>query len=141
MTWNTTKIFRSSTLAAMLVVACCSVSTRLLAAGHLDDPTGADWMAFFELPFLLITIIYGFRTASALKGGAFGRGMGFIAWGAVVMGIGHMHMQIDQMYHFNLFARLLGPSGGAIAFLVALIVTWVLTGSGFYSIYKASSKG
>ncbi|MBI3940610.1 MAG: hypothetical protein HY315_07220 [Acidobacteria bacterium] len=93
-----------------------------------------------ELPFLVITVFFGFRTANALKGGAFGRGMGLIAWGAVVMAVGHLHMQADQMFQFNLFATIFGAGGGSVAFLLALIVTWLLTGSGFHSIYRASSK-
>ncbi|MBI2821004.1 MAG: hypothetical protein HYX74_02150 [Acidobacteria bacterium] len=97
-------------------------------------------MAIFELPFLLITIIFGFRTATALKGGAFGRGMGLIAWGAVIMGIGHIQMQVNQIFHVSLLAVVFGSVGAPIAFLIALIATWVLTGSGFYSIYRASAR-
>jgi hypothetical protein len=47
-------------------------------------------------------------------------------------------LQIEHYYGFNLFKSLLGSFSGSIAWFVALIVTWGLSGLGFYSIYKAS---
>ncbi|MEW5940177.1 MAG: hypothetical protein AB1750_10970 [Chloroflexota bacterium] len=91
-----------------------------------------------ELPFLLIAVFFAFRTAQALKGGAFGQGMRLVAFGSLVMAIGHIHMQVDALFGFNLFNSLLGSIGGNIAWIAALIVTWVLTGLGFVSIYKAA---
>ena len=93
---------------------------------------------FFELPFLLIAVYFAFRTAEALKGGAFGKGMQFIAYGSLVMAIGHMHMLANGIWGFNLFNTLFGATIGGIVWVIALITTWVLTGYGFYSIYQAS---
>jgi hypothetical protein len=92
----------------------------------------------FELPFLLISVYFAFLTAQALKGGAFGKGMLFIAYGSLVMAIGHSHMLADSMFGFNLFNTLFGETLGQIIWVIALIVTWVLTGYGFYCIYRAS---
>lgn len=91
-----------------------------------------------ELPFLGIAIVFAFMTAASLKGGLFGKGMLYIALGFLVMAIGHIHMQVEHVYGFNLFNFLLGDSGGRIAWFVALIITWGLTGIGFYSLLKAS---
>lgn len=96
------------------------------------------WFGVMELPFLFISVFFAFLTANALKGGKFGKGMTFMAWGFLVMAIGHLHMQIEHYYGFNLFKSLLGQISGSIAWFVALIVTWGLSGLGFYSIYKAS---
>jgi len=93
---------------------------------------------FMELPFLLISVFFAFATAQALKGGKFGRGMNMIAWGFVVMAIGHLHMQIEHIYNYNLFKHLLGETGGTVAWFTALIITWGFSGLGFYSILKAS---
>lgn len=98
-----------------------------------------DWFGIFELPFLVLCIVFAFLTAGALRGGAFGRGMGFLAWGFLVMGIGHLHMQIDRFFAVNLFERILGATAGNIAWILALILTWTLSGIGFYNIYKAST--
>jgi hypothetical protein len=99
------------------------------------------WFGFMELPFLFISVFFAFLTAYALKGGKFGKGMTYMAWGFLVMAIGHLHMQIEHYYGFNLFKSLLGQMSGSIAWFAALIVTWGLSGLGFYSIYKASKGG
>jgi hypothetical protein len=96
------------------------------------------WFGFMELPFLFISVFFAFLTAYALKGGKFGKGMTYMAWGFLVMAIGHLHMQIEHYYGFNLFKSLLGQISGSIAWFAALIVTWGLSGLGFYSIYRAS---
>ena len=96
------------------------------------------WFAFAELPFLLIALVFGFITANKLKGGKFGTGMNLIAWGFLVMAVGHLHMFVDKLYGFNLFNSLFGPTGGTIAWILALMVTWGLSGAGFWSMYKAS---
>jgi hypothetical protein len=73
-----------------------------------------------------------------MKGGKFGKGMTFMAWGFLVMAVGHLHMQIEHYYGINIFKTLFGSISGSIAWFVALVVTWGLSGLGFYSIYKAS---
>jgi hypothetical protein len=94
-----------------------------------------------ELPFLLIAVVFAFRTANALKGGVFGRGMLLIALGALVMAIGHLHLQAQTMWGLNIFGSLLGSTVGTAVWIIALMITWALTGAGFYSIYKTSKAG
>jgi hypothetical protein len=96
------------------------------------------WFGVMELPFLFISVFFAFLTAYALKGGKFGKGMKFMAWGFLVMAVGHLHMQVEHFYGFNLFKYLLGQAGGSIAWFIALVVTWGLSGLGFWSMYKAS---
>jgi len=43
------------------------------------------WFGVMELPFLFISVFFAFFTAYALKGGKFGKGMTFMAWGFLVM--------------------------------------------------------
>ena len=95
---------------------------------------------FLELPFLFIAVYFAFLTAQSLKGGAFGKGMLFIAYGSMVMAIGHSHMLADSIWGFNLFNTLFGPTLGQVIWVIALITTWGLTGYGFYSIYMASKR-
>ncbi|BDD01109.1 hypothetical protein [Persicobacter psychrovividus] len=104
-----------------------------LSGGALNGILGS-----LELPFLLIAVVFSFLTANRLKGGKFGTGMQFMAWGFLVMAVGHLHMQIDHFYGFNLFNTLLGEVAGSIAWFVALIITWGLSSTGFYKIYHAS---
>ena len=99
---------------------------------HLQTAFG-----LLELPFLIICIVFAFLTAKSLKGGKFGSGMGFLAWGFLVMAVGHLSMQLDSMYQFNLFSELFGDIGHYFWY-IALIATWSLSGVGFYKIYKAS---
>jgi hypothetical protein len=96
------------------------------------------WSGFMELPFLFISVFFAFATAHALKGGKFGKGMNLIAWGFVVMALGHLHMQIEHFYGFNIFKSLFGEVGGTLVWFTALIITWGFSGLGFYSILKAS---
>ena len=96
------------------------------------------WSGVMELPFLLISVFFAFATARALKGGRFGKGMNLIAWGFVVMAIGHLHMQIEHFYGFNIFKSLMGETLGTLAWFIALIITWGFSGLGFYSILKSS---
>jgi hypothetical protein len=98
------------------------------------------WYALVEIPALAVAIVFGFLTARALKGGRFGSGMTLIAWGFLVMAIGHLHMQVEAVFGFNLFSAALGPAGGQVAWIAALLVTWTLTGLGFYRLYHASSR-
>lgn len=91
-----------------------------------------------EFPLLFIAVFFAFKTSSALRGGSFGTGMAYIAWGFLVMAIGHLHMQIEHLYGMNVFNELLGPHFGQLAWLIALMATWLLSGLGFYSLYKSS---
>jgi hypothetical protein len=106
------------------------------AAAHSSNMS--YWFGIMELPFLFIAVLFAFLTAYALRGGKFGKGMTFMAWGFLVMAIGHLHMQIEHYYGINIFKTVLGQVSGSIAWFVALVVTWGLSGLGFYSIYKAS---
>jgi hypothetical protein len=113
----------------------------LQANGAITDPHSSNmgyWFGVMELPFLFISVFFAFLTAYALRGGKFGKGMTFMAWGFLVMAVGHLHMQIEHYYGFNLFKTLFGQLSGSIAWFIALIVTWGLSGLGFWSIYKAS---
>jgi hypothetical protein len=122
--------------------ARCQSQCDLLQVNNAAITThGANmsyWFGVMELPFLFIAVFFAFLTAYALRGGRFGKGMTYMAWGFLVMAVGHLHMQIEHYYGFNLFKSLLGQISGSIAWFVALIVTWGLSGLGFYSIYKAS---
>lgn len=118
-------------------VKCNLLQASNAAAGTHANATGY-WFGIMELPFLFISVFFAFMTAYALRGGKFGKGMTFMAWGFLVMAIGHLHMQIEHYYGFNLFKSLLGSFSGSIAWFLALIITWGLSGLGFYSIYKAS---
>lgn len=97
-----------------------------------------ELFGLLELPFLIIALIFCFLTAKRLKGGKFGKGMNLLAWGFLVMAIGHIHMQIDHLYNYNLFNIILGDGIGKVAWFTALITTWGLSALGFYQIYKAS---
>ena len=100
--------------------------------------SGSYFFGFMELPFLFISVFFAFLTAYALRGGRFGKGMTFMAWGFLVMAVGHLHMQIEHYYGINIFKTLLGSVSGSIAWFAALVVTWGLSGLGFWSIDKAS---
>ncbi|MCK8522142.1 hypothetical protein M0D21_11215 [Aquimarina sp. D1M17] len=91
-----------------------------------------------EMPFLAIALIFSFLTATKLKGGKFGSGMTLLAWGFVVMALGHLHMQIAHIFNYNIFKNLFGETPGNYIWFVALILTWGLSALGFYKIYKAS---
>jgi len=81
---------------------------------------------------------FALRTSGALKGGIFGKGMAMMAWGFIVMAVGHMHMQIDHFFGLNIFNEIFGATFGQIIWFVALVVTWTLSGLGFYYIFKAA---
>jgi hypothetical protein len=113
----------------------------MLQANTMATVAHGDMSVFsglMELPFLMISIFFAFATANALKGGTFGNGMNLIAWGFVVMAIGHLHMQAEHLYGFHLFKYLFGESIGSLAWYLALVVTWGFSGLGFYSMLKAS---
>lgn len=111
--------------------------------GQAQDLSGStitikEWFGILELPFLIVCLFFAFRTAHALKGGVFGNGMLLLAWGFLVMAIGHLHMQLDHFFNFNLFNHFFGSSFGNKLWFVALVVTWALSSLGFYRIYQAS---
>ena len=116
----------------------CSLLDVSNGSGSAHAFNAGYWFGIMELPFLFIAVFFAFLTAYALKGGRFGKGMTYMAWGFLVMAVGHLHMQIEHFYGFNLFKFLLGTISGSIAWFVALVLTWGLSGLGFYSIYKAS---
>ena len=123
---------------ASLVTMLLALGTSPLAAqGH--SMTGTSAYALVELPALVLAVIFGFLTARALRGGRLGQGMALIAWGFLVMAVGHLHMQGEVLFGFNLFEALLGHDVGEAVWVVALLVTWTLTGLGFYRLYRASS--
>ena len=127
------------TIFLAVTLLLCSVPQSLFAQGHGGDSKFNEIFGLIELPFLLIAIVFSFLVAKRLKGGKFGAGMQLLAWGFLIMAVGHLHMQVDQIYGFNLFNTLLGEVGGRAAWFIALVVTWGLSALGFLKIYKASS--
>lgn len=123
-----------TTLFALLSVA--------LMAQHGDHEAKPDqfniWFGLLEIPFLIFVIVLSFIVARSLKGGKFGSGMSLLAWGFLVMAVGHIHMQVEHITGYSLFNDIFGAIGGRIAWFSALIVTWGLSALGFYRIYKAS---
>ncbi len=97
-----------------------------------------DWISLLELPFLFLAIFFAFRTAGALKGGIFGRGMVLLAWSFVIMGIGHLNMLSSQLFEFDLITTVFGVYGGYAVWVIALTATWTLSWLGFQSLYNAS---
>lgn len=116
----------------------CSILQVNNAAAAAHASSANYWFGVMELPFLFISVFFAFLTAYALRGGKFGKGMTYMAWGFLVMAVGHLHMQIEHYYGVNIFKTLLGQVSGSVAWFIALIVTWGLSGLGFWSIYKAS---
>jgi len=112
-----------------------------------DHSSGSDqldsvfWFGVLELPFLFLCVYYSFKTASALKGGIFGQGMNYLAWGFLVMAVGHIAMQVQHIFHYDIFRDTLGQILGNTAWFIALIITWGLSAIGFYRIYKVSKSG
>lgn len=135
-------IITTGIIASTSIPAYCQVHCDLLQANNAAAATHASnmsyWFGVMELPFLFIAVLFAFLTAHALKGGRFGKGMTLMAWGFLVMAVGHLHMQIEHYYGINIFKTLLGQLSGSVAWFAALVVTWGLSGLGFYSIYKAS---
>ena len=112
--------------------------------GHEEGSGLSDfslWFGVLELPFLFLCVYFAFQTALALRGGVFGQGMNLMAWGFLVMAVGHLNMQLDHFFQINIFNDLLGADMGKIVWFVALVGTWSLSGLGFYKIYRAASKG
>lgn len=130
-----TSLFKRSALTVALV----AIATVTFAQDHGGAPSVLElWFGVLELPFLFLCMYFALRTAAALKGGIFGKGMKLMAWGFVVMAVGHMHMQIDHFFGLNIFETILGPTLGQVTWIVALMITWSLSGLGFYYIFKAA---
>jgi len=100
--------------------------------------TNSVLLGMLELPFLGIALFYSVRTASAMRGGIFGRGMALVAGGMLVMGIGHFLMLADSGFGMDVLTVSLGPTWSGVVWVAALVASWGLTGTGFHSIYKAS---
>ncbi len=99
-----------------------------------------EWFGILELPFLLVCIVYSFKTAQTLKGGVFGKGMVYLAWGFLVMAVGHLSLQITNFFGVDIFEAMLSQPLGKIAWFIALMTTWGLSAVGFYKIYQASKN-
>lgn len=124
---------------SLFTFAQADIQHHTAVIGSDNLKTNASFLfSVMELPFLLIAVVFAFLTATALRGGKFGKGMYLVAWGFVVMAVGHLHMQIEHFYGVNIFKSVLGNIAGSIAWFVALVATWGLSALGFYSIYKAS---
>ncbi|WP_109098661.1 hypothetical protein [Aquimarina sp. AU58] len=127
----------------LIISVLLLVSQGLLAQDHSahSNPSnlGAEQIfGLLEMPFLAIALIFSFLTATNLKGGKFGSGMTLLAWGFVVMALGHLHMQIAHIFGYNIFKNIFGDTFGNYIWFIALILTWGLSALGFYKIYKAS---
>lgn len=118
---------------ATIVVAQDDMTHEMSTAGTL--------FALLEIPFLVFCMIFAFLSARQLRGGVFGTGMTLMAWGFLIMGIGHLHMQLETHAGFHLFQTLFGARGGQYAWFVALFATWTLSGLRFFRIYRASRGG
>lgn len=127
-------------ITGLFIALFAFISLPLSAQSHSGvDGDFNEVFGLIELPFLIIAIVFSFLTAKRLKGGRFGSGMQLLAWGFLIMAVGHLHMQIASIYNYNLFNTLLGEVGGRAAWFVALVATWGLSALGFLKIYKASS--
>ncbi|MBG6132300.1 hypothetical protein IWQ47_003728 [Aquimarina sp. EL_43] len=127
----------------LIISVLLLVSQGLLAQDHSVHSSSRDLGAeqifgLLEMPFLAIALIFSFLTATKLKGGKFGSGMTLLAWGFVVMALGHLHMQIAHIFGYNIFKNIFGDTLGNYIWFIALILTWGLSALGFYKIYKAS---
>lgn len=110
-----------------------------LAHDNLQATMHASYtLGLLEIPFLAVAIGYSLRTASALKGGVFGRGMTLMAGGLVVMAIGHIIMMLEMYFGINVLDLVFGSVLGGILWVAALVLSWGLMGVGFHSIYAAS---
>ena len=127
----------------MLTVALlgCSVwSLNAQDTAHGDHALDAVfWFGMLELPFLIVCVYYSFMTAKALKGGVFGKGMQLLAWGFLVMAIGHLAMQVTHIFGYDIFRDTFGYATGTFLWFTALMITWGLSAIGFYSMYKVST--
>ena len=125
-------------LTLLLVNISVDAQTHGMSADHEAGFNITELFGLLEFPFLLLCIYFAFKTASSMKGGIFGKGMILLAWGFLVMAVGHLHMQVDHFFGINIFNSAMGDSLGSVVWFIALFVTWTLSGLGFYKIYRAS---
>lgn len=109
-----------------------------MAMPEIDTKEFTALLGLLGLPFLGIVTIFNFMNARYLKGGKFGLRMNYLALGFLVMGLGHLHMQISHRFQYNFFNSLLRDFGGVVALLITLVIIWSLSGLGFYQMWKAS---
>lgn len=126
-------------LALLLAIHSSPVQAHESSSYYPDEPMGtfATFFGVMELPFLFITVFFAFRTAQVLEGGVFGKGMRLMAWGFLVMSIGHLNMQLVRFTGTNILNDLIGVAAASTIWAGLLIGTWALTGYGLYSIYRA----
>ena len=138
-----------STRKVLMALSFLFIQISLFSQGYSDQhdmsaaKEGFDivtWFGILELPFLLVCIFYSFKVAGALKGGKFGEGMGYLAWGFLVMAIGHLAMQVNHIWGYDIFRDTFGYLIGNILWFIALIITWGLSAIGFYKIYQVARK-
>lgn len=122
----------------LIVLLLAGPSHGMSEEGPAGMSTASTIFALLEIPFLLFCMIFAFLSARQLKGGVFGTGMTLMAWGFLIMGVGHLHMQMEAHLGFNLFQTLFGAAGGQYAWFIALLATWTLSGLGFQRIYRAA---
>jgi hypothetical protein len=128
----------------LLIWAACGLSALLghpaAAQDHMIHATfnSSLVLGLLEIPFLALAIVYGLRTAKALQGGVFGRGMALMAGGMLVMAVGHLLMMLDMAFGMNLLGMIFGLTVGGLFWVIALVASWALVGTGFHSIYRAS---
>lgn len=132
--------FRCRALSAALLVTVAPFSSAAAQQAAVSDTMPhfpSTWFSLLELPFIILAIGFSFLNARAFRGGRLGRGMSLLAWGFVIMGIGHLLLMTQQLWGLDLLSRFFG-SAGQFLWLGALAATWVLSGLGFYSMYQVS---
>ena len=130
-------------LTLSLLLAVVKLFAQSEGYGSTTDAHQLDltvWFGLLELPFLFLCIFYCFKTSAALRGGVFGKGMKYLAWGFVIMAVGHVAMQVHHSFGFDVFRDVFGYLWGSLLWFIALSLTWGLSAIGFYSIYKVSKK-
>lgn len=128
----------ASAIAFLFAGTSAMAQSHSVSNSHEAGLSISEVFGLLEFPFLLLCIYFAFKTASSMKGGIFGKGMILLAWGFLVMAVGHLHMQVDHYFGINIFNNALGESFGSVVWFIALFVTWALSGLGFYKIYRAS---
>ena len=97
-----------------------------------------QWFGIVELIFLATCIYYAFKTANRLKGGVFGSGMIHIAWGFVILGVGHLISQLAYIFEADLMALILKQQQGLITELLIFVFAWGVIILGFMKIFQAT---
>jgi hypothetical protein len=124
-----------------MALGAAFAAPALAQDAHMAGPpmfNSSFTLGLLEIPFLLLAIVYALRTAGALRGGVFGHGMGMMAFGLLVMAVGHLLMMADMLFGVNLLGVVLGNTLGSAFWVIALVASWGLMGFGFHGIYRAS---